>query len=218
MRTNPSASKTGADLGRNMKDYDLEQARLAGENALGAGRNTASMVNELTTSAQGAGGPTIVALVQVPVKASGRFRWTASINVAGVATEVVTVSVKSASDTNVLVPTYTGAAAVPAANGMTNTAGGAQSEISNSGTPGTGIVIGGGFATDGTTIVGHGVTTIGTAALGFSYAAAGDLYNFGGAPAGGYPPGTHVYLWIEVTDSAANRACTGIVLSLEEIP
>lgn len=164
--------------------------------------NAALISNQSTTNAQGSGGPTIIALVQLVCKASGIFDWAvAASSAAAAAADVSTWTVTTQTGTGT--PTYTG-----------NTAIGVGGQFA-SGSAGTGIAItaGGG----GELTLASLAKTIGTAAVGDTIAASGACQNVaGGTTLTPFTRGNNVFLLLKYTNSVANRAITGMSLSLRE--
>jgi len=174
----------------------------------GQSGNRGWITDQTTSNAQGAGGPTIVALIQTTVKATGIFSWRASAELAAVAADVVTWTVTLQSGNGAV--TTTGGTFTGTSNGNAPTGGLA---LISTGVAGTGIVITAGAGAS-QTLVSSG-KTIGTAAVNDLFAASGLAWsNTLGAP---YTDGTNVFLCLAVTDSVANRAVSNINLSLEEL-
>ena len=174
--------------------------------------NVGAIYDQNTTSNQGSGGPTIVALIQLTVKGSGRFRFSAKANATVVSGDTSQWTLTTQSGTGAV--TTTGGASTGSSNGIVPATGVAL--VSNSGVPGTGIVITGGNGLDTQTIATEGGgTTIGAGAtLLDKFNASGVLQNGGYGPFA--PSGSNVFLILSYTNSAGNRQIGNIVLSLEE--
>ncbi len=174
--------------------------------------NVGAIYDQNTTSNQGSGGPTIVALIQLTVKGSGRFRFSAKANATVVSGDTSQWTLTTQSGTGAV--TTTGGASTGGSNGIVPATGVAL--VSNSGVPGTGIVITGGNGLDTQTIATEGGgTTIGVGAtLLDKFNASGVLQNGNNGPFA--PSGSNVFLILSYTNSAGNRQIGNIVLSLEE--
>jgi hypothetical protein len=168
--------------------------------------NRAWITFQITTNSQGAGGPTILALVQLVTVGSGIFRWAAGGAAGAVAADISTWDVTSQTGTGAF--TTTGGTQVTAAKGN----GVAESQsLFASGAAGTGIVITAGGGTLQT--LSTKAITVGTAYVGDKFSDSGLVYN-AGAP---FPVGSNVALSLQYTNSVANRAITSLNLYLEEI-
>ena len=164
--------------------------------------NVAFITNGSTTNAQGAGGPTNVALVQLVCKGSGVFDYMVSASAAGAGGDVVTWALQSQTGTGAAA--YTGATAAPGLGGLYA-----------SGAAGTGIAITGGGGGALTQL--SQVQTVGTAAVGAAFSASGTLHNSVVATVvTPFVRGQNVFFALQLTDSATNRAVSGISLSLRE--
>jgi hypothetical protein len=174
--------------------------------------NVGAIYDQNTASNQGSGGPTIVALIQLTVKGSGRFRFSAKANATVVSGDTSQWTLTTQSGTGAV--TTTGGATTGSSNGIVPTTGVAL--VSNSGVPGTGIVITGGNGLDTQTIATEGGgTTIGAGAtLLDKFNASGVLQNGNNGPFA--PSGSNVFLILSYTNSNGNRQIGDIVLSLEE--
>lgn len=212
--SNPSAAKGGADQGRNMKDYDAAQAANAGQAAVAASDNATFMRAELTANGQGVNGGSFatIAILALKARAAGKFDWWAGFDIpTAAAGDVAEALVTIQSGTGLL--TTTGGTFVGATLGSVppDAPGG---PLISSGAAGTPIVITGGGGV-GETILTPTAMTIGTTAVGFSFSRGGILYNFAGAPPGGFKPGTNVILSLKVR-IGTNRVCQGITMGLGE--
>ena len=163
--------------------------------------NLALLTNVSPTNAQGAGGPTCVALLTLVSKYSGVFDFTVSGLSAAAAADVSTWSIIT--QTGLVAPTYTGA-----------TASGVSGQLST-GAAGTGIALatgGGGLLTQTAQSI-----TVGTGATGDRFSTAGMLHN--SVTAGVITPfarGSSVVLQLSYTNTVASRALSGLCMSLRE--
>ena len=205
--------------------------------------NLVSLPNSAPGNNQGMGGPTAIAYVAATCLYTGVFRWSAKAQATTVAGDVSTWTVTSQTGAGAITTTgattlvQANAAAVPApgANSLgiilaPTFGGNMQTGLSN-GMAGTGIVItagGGGAKTQDSS-----ARTIGAGAtLQDFYSASGLMVNVApvaGAPqiqsasvqnyrtASSFPLGSNVFLILSYTNSAANRAISGIELTLEEV-
>ena len=163
--------------------------------------NLALLTNVSPTNAQGAGGPTCVALLALVSKYSGVFDFTVSGLAAAAAADVSTWSIIT--QTGLVAPTYTGA-----------TPSGVSGQLST-GAAGTGIALatgGGGLLTQAAQSI-----TVGTGATGDRFSTAGMLHN--SVTAGVITPfarGSSVILQLSYTNTVASRALSGLCMSLRE--
>ena len=163
--------------------------------------NLALLTNVSPTNAQGAGGPTCVALLTLVSKYSGVFDFTVSGLAAAAAADVSTWSIIT--QTGLVAPTYTGA-----------TPSGVSGQLST-GAAGTGIALatgGGGLLTQSSQSI-----TIGTGATGDRFSPAGLIHN--SVTAGIITPfarGSYVILQLSYTNTVASRALSGLCMSLRE--
>lgn len=163
--------------------------------------NLALLTNVSPTNAQGAGGPTCVALLTLVSKYSGVFDFTVSGLSAAGAADVSTWSIIT--QTGLVAPTYTGA-----------TTSGVGGQLST-GAAGTGIALatgGGGLLTQAAQSI-----TVGTGATGDRFSTAGMLHN--SVTAGAITPfarGSYVILQLSYTNTVASRALSGLCMSLRE--
>lgn len=164
--------------------------------------NLAFMTAASPTNAEGSGGPTIVALVQLVCKASGVFDWSVSGSAAAAAAaDVSTWTVTSQTGTGT--PTYTG-----------NGASGVGGQVATA-AAGTGIAITAGGGGSLTQYV--GAKTVGTAAVGDTICATGTMHNSVSASVvTPFTRGNNVFLVLSYTNSAANRALSNLCLRLSE--
>lgn len=177
--------------------------------------NYIAITQGVTTNPEGAGGPTIVALVKTTVKASGIFLWSVSADAAAVAADVGTWTVTSQSGAGAVTSTGGGAPG-GVIEGKT---GSSFSALVATAVAGTGIVItagGGGELTQYTR-----AETEATAGANDTVSASGIMQNSVTAAAGANVPfgsGVNVFLVLKYTNSVANRAITSINMSLLELP
>ena len=164
--------------------------------------NLALLTNVSPTNAQGAGGPTCVALLTLVSKYSGVFDFTAS----GLCSNAQPSDFSTWSiitQTGLVAPTYTGA-----------TASGVGGQLST-GAAGPGIALatgGGGLLTQAAQSI-----TVGTGAAGDRFSMAGMLHN--SVTAGVITPfarGSNVILQLSYTNSVASRGISGLCMSLRE--
>lgn len=169
--------------------------------------NLGWMNDQATTNGQGDGGPTTVAIVQAVVRGSGIFRWAVSgAQPAAAGTEVVTW--RASYETGVGAVTTTGGTAAT----LGEAAVGGKTQYASAAT-GTGIVVTAGGGADEALASEAG--TVGTAAVGSSFAASGILQNnVAGTP---FAQGSNVILKLGLTNSATNRVVSSMNVSLEEI-
>ena len=163
--------------------------------------NLALLTNVSPTNAQGASGPTCVALLTLVAKYSGVFDFTVSGLSAAAASDVSTWSIIT--QAGLVAPTYTGA-----------TASGVSGQLST-GVAGTGIALasgGGSLLTQAAQSI-----TVGTGATGDRFSTAGMLHN--SVTAGVITPfarGSSVVLQLSYTNTVASRAISGLCMSLRE--
>jgi len=189
--------------------YELEQAMSRGNQAVSALTNRAFISNAATANPEGAGGPTIIAMAALNARVSGFFFWSVDIAVASAAADNVTLTVtrqQNAGGVNALVLTNPAVAIGGYVAAATNGC------IVTNGAAGTGIGITAGGGAETTLTIQPETTVAGNVTL---HATGFSAIN---PPPVGSVIGFSFILLVKLTDSVANRAVSGIDVSLGEQP